>query len=411
LKKAPLEAALGDLVFAFAETSCSETPCSIAQAHCAEKALARKERGIHGAFRSVARQIQRAVIAVRKRLGIASTIFSTVAVLRRKALGLSLPIAQGRRVLPTQKGALRLFRFAGVQVYLHWSWFVVALVEFNLRREQYSSPFWNVAEYLALFVIVLLHEFGHALACRQTGGQADTIVLWPLGGVAYVAPPQRPGATLWSIAAGPLVNLILLPVAVGLALAADHLGWTDTRPNLRHFLWAMAFINGGLLVFNLLPVYPLDGGQILRALLWFAFGRARSLIVATVIGLAGALTLGGISIYLGSIWFGLIALFMFTNCWRSLQHARLLHTIENSSARDGFQCPACRAAPIVGPVWICHQCRTPFDTFATQGVCPKCQQQFPVTSCPQCGASHPMSEWLQPPPLGDGRVTTAQSRS
>ena len=235
-------------------------------------------------------------------------------------------------MLPTQKGALRLFRFAGVQVYLHWSWFVVALVEFNLRRQQYSSAFWNVAEYVALFVIVLLHEFGHALACRQTGGQADTIVLWPLGGVAYVAPPERPGATLWSIAAGPLVNLILLPIAVGLALAADYFGWMHTQPNLRHFLWAMAFINGGLLVFNLLPVYPLDGGQILRALLWFVLGRARSLIVATVIGLVGAVTLGGISIYLGSIWFGLIALFMFTNSWRSLQHARLLHTIDNSSA-------------------------------------------------------------------------------
>ena len=67
-------------------------------------------------------------------------------------------------------------------------------------------------EYLALFVIVLLHEFGHALACRQVGGQADQIVLWPLGGVAYVAPPPRPGATLWSIAAGPLVNVVLVPV-------------------------------------------------------------------------------------------------------------------------------------------------------------------------------------------------------
>ena len=56
------------------------------------------------------------------------------------------------------------------------------------------------------------HEFGHALACRQVGGSANQIILWPLGGVAYVNPPQRPGATLWSIAAGPLVNVALLPV-------------------------------------------------------------------------------------------------------------------------------------------------------------------------------------------------------
>jgi Zn-dependent protease len=67
-------------------------------------------------------------------------------------------------------------------------------------------------EYLALFSIVLMHEFGHALACRQVGGTADQILLWPFGGVAYVNPPQRPGAMLWSIAAGPLVNVALFPL-------------------------------------------------------------------------------------------------------------------------------------------------------------------------------------------------------
>jgi Zn-dependent protease len=61
-------------------------------------------------------------------------------------------------------------------------------------------------------VETLFHEFGHALACRQVGGQADLIVLWPLGGVAYVSPPPRPGALLWRIAAGPLVNVLLVPV-------------------------------------------------------------------------------------------------------------------------------------------------------------------------------------------------------
>jgi Zn-dependent protease len=88
----------------------------------------------------------------------------------------------------------------------------VAYYEINQRSGRYTSLTWNVLEYLALLLIVLLHEFGHSLACRQVGGQADRIVLWPLGGVAYVQPPQRPGATLWSIAAGPLVNVALIPV-------------------------------------------------------------------------------------------------------------------------------------------------------------------------------------------------------
>ncbi|WP_157772439.1 M50 family metallopeptidase [Lacunisphaera limnophila] len=94
---------------------------------------------------------------------------------------------------PTRQGSLRLFRLWGIDVHVHWSWFVVAVYSVSTRVPNYVSPVWALLEYLALFVVVLLHEFGHALACRQVGGQADQIVLWPLGGVAYVAPPARPG--------------------------------------------------------------------------------------------------------------------------------------------------------------------------------------------------------------------------
>ena len=161
-----------------------------------------------------------------------------------------------------------------------------------MRSGEYRSPLWNAAEYLALFGIVTMHEFGHALACRSVGGRAERIVLWPLGGVAYVDPPQRPGATLWSIAAGPLVNVVLVPVFVGLLLLGRSLGWVEAAPDAMALVRAVAWINVGLLVFNLLPVYPLDGGQILRSLLWFVVGRARSLMAATVIGFVGVLALG-----------------------------------------------------------------------------------------------------------------------
>jgi Zn-dependent protease len=121
---------------------------------------------------------------------------------------------------PTRQGSFRLFRIAGIDLYLHWSWFLVAFYGISTRAHRYTSLVWPVLEYLALFAIVLLHEFGHALACRQVGGQANQIVLWPLGGVAYVAPPPRPGATLWSIAAGPLVNVVLAPFFTALAILA-----------------------------------------------------------------------------------------------------------------------------------------------------------------------------------------------
>src|SRR6266702_5320240 len=190
-----------------------------------------------------------------------------------------------------RQGSIRLFRFSGIDVFLHWSWFVVAAYEINGRTRSYSSLTWNVLEYLALFLIVTLHEFGHSLACRQVGGQANQIVLWPLGGVAYVAPPPRPGATLWSIAAGPLVNAGLFPLLTLLRVVSQSLHWAETMPNAYGFLRAVWLINLALLMFNLLPIYPLDGGQILRSLLWFALGRARSLMVATSVGFAGVAAL------------------------------------------------------------------------------------------------------------------------
>src|SRR6267142_5390339 len=124
----------------------------------------------------------------------------------------------------SRQGSIRLFRFSGIDVFLHWSWFLVAAFEISNRTGSYSSRGWNVVEYLSLFCIVMVHEFGHALACRQVGGTANQIVLWPLGGVAYVNPPPRAGATLWSIAAGPLVNVMLAPLLIAAVVVAGPLG-------------------------------------------------------------------------------------------------------------------------------------------------------------------------------------------
>lgn len=93
----------------------------------------------------------------------------------------------------TKSRSIHLFNFRGIDVFLHWSWFLVALIEIDSRAGSYSSITWNVLEYLALFLIVLLHEFGHAFACRQVGGRANRIVLWPLGGRCVCAAPSTAG--------------------------------------------------------------------------------------------------------------------------------------------------------------------------------------------------------------------------
>ena len=301
-------------------------------------------------------------------------------------------------MLPTRQGAFRLFRLAGIDVFLHWSWFVVALIEVNHRARNYSSFTWNVLEYVALFAIVLLHEFGHSLACRQVGGKADQIVLWPLGGVAYVSPPQRPGATLWSIAAGPLVNVVLAPILTGLLFVAGRQEWADTWPNIFQLIQAVCFINFALLVFNLLPIYPLDGGQILRSVLWFFLGRARSLMVTTIVGFGGVVLLFALAVVTRSFWTGLMAGFILLNCWSGLNHARLLTRVARLPRRSGFICPDCLQPPILGSYWRCSQCSRPFDPFESHALCPYCGAQFPVTQCLDCGAAHPFGQWYTPPP-------------
>lgn len=300
--------------------------------------------------------------------------------------------------MPTaRQGSIHLFRFAGVDLFLHWSWFLVAVYEIQSRAGSYSSITWNVLEYLALFVIVMLHEFGHALACRQVGGRANQIVLWPLGGVAYVDPPPRPGATLWSIAAGPLVNVALVPILGALFLFSRSLGWAAIMPDAYRLIRAILAINIGLLIFNILPVYPLDGGQILRSLLWFVVGRARSLQIATILGLIGVAGLIGLALYLGSIWYGALALFMLMNCWGGLRHAQSLLRMAKLPRRDGFSCPTCKTAPPAGAYWKCGHCGQPFDTFATGAVCPNCHFQFPSTQCLDCGRQHPLNAWTAKP--------------
>jgi Zn-dependent protease len=295
-----------------------------------------------------------------------------------------------------RQGSIHLFRFAGIDLFLHWSWFLVALIEINSRAKSYSSLTWNVLEYLALFVIVMLHEYGHALACRQVGGTANQIVLWPLGGVAYVNPPQRPGATLWSLAAGPLVNVALLVILSLLGVGNRSLGLAETMPDAHAFLRALWFMNLGLLIFNMLPIYPLDGGQILRSLLWFVLGRARSLMAATVIGFVGVAGLIALAVYLQSAWFGIIAAFILMNCWSGLKQARALLRMAKLPRREGFACPACKTAPPVGAFWKCSRCGKPFDTFQTRALCPHCAAQFAVTRCLDCGAQYPMNTWIIP---------------
>jgi Zn-dependent protease/ATP-dependent Clp protease adapter protein ClpS/predicted RNA-binding Zn-ribbon protein involved in translation (DUF1610 family) len=298
-----------------------------------------------------------------------------------------------------RSGAFRIFSVAGIDVYLHWTWFLVALIMFQNPIGKYDSPIWNVVEYLSLFGIVLLHEFGHALACRQVGGRADTIMLWPLGGVAFVSPPPRPGAVLWSIAAGPLVNVILVPITV--VTVYPDFDFRNAASDPQRFMQVLTYINGFLLIFNMLPVYPLDGGQIVMALLWFLIGQAHALMVVSIMGLVGGalfllvalllLLLGGGS---GGIFFILIALFVLYRSVVGFLQARTLQGVLHGPRHENFACPACGASPPAGNFWRCDNCRTAFDTFEHHAECPQCGKHFPRTMCSFCRKLSPIDDWM-----------------
>lgn len=234
-------------------------------------------------------------------------------------------------------GTIRLFRVLNINVYLHWLWLLMGYYQVFSRQQDpvlaYSRWTWAAAEYVGLFVIVLLHEFGHALACRSVGGTANRIVLWPLGGVAFVSPPARPGALLWSIAAGPLVNLLLIPVTLVLAMVVGVV-WNDgfhQITDIRKLFFMLAWINVGLFVFNMLPVYPLDGGQILQSILWFFMKRSTSIAIAAGIGLVCAVLGGLFALQQEDIWLGVMAVFVAMQAFQGLRIARALRAMEKSS--------------------------------------------------------------------------------
>ncbi|HVS72849.1 MAG TPA: M50 family metallopeptidase [Phycisphaerae bacterium] len=189
-----------------------------------------------------------------------------------------------------------LGRWFGITVVLHWTFLVWAFFELS------GSKMLDIDALTLglLFAVVLVHEFGHALSCKAVGGTADHIVLWPLGGIAFVQPPNNPWAWLFSTVCGPLVNAVLWPVFY---LACRHLNildggdmyfWYRFHTGAERYLGVACYwmwqINRLLLLFNLIPAYPMDGGRMLQELLWLVVGFQKSLMIAGMVGTVAGLS-------------------------------------------------------------------------------------------------------------------------
>jgi stage IV sporulation protein FB len=216
-------------------------------------------------------------------------------------------------------GSLPLGTWFGIRVRIHATLILLIVGELIFAQTAQGYGIRHTLAHLAvLFGIIVLHEFGHCLGARMMGGEADEVLLWPLGGLAYARPPHRAWPTFVTVAAGPAVNVIICVIAGGALWGMGHFDWRLINPFISFsgreavspetLRWIFVHPGGmwlfwifttslSLLFFNLLPIFPLDGGQMLQSILWKPLGYRRSMDIACVSGMVGA----GVGFLLGLV--------------------------------------------------------------------------------------------------------------
>src|SRR5688572_1710759 len=184
-------------------------------------------------------------------------------------------------------GSFKIGRFSGIDVKIHWT-FLLLLAFFAFLGYQTSGSVAGaltpIAVIVALFLCVLLHEFGHSLVAQRLGIEIHSITLLPIGGVSNLESiPEKPSDEVKITLAGPLVNVVLVPIffGVGLLLGAEPGMPTDLFTGIGsvgQFFFYLGYLNVVLALFNLIPAFPLDGGRVLRGLLATRLGALRRLM-------------------------------------------------------------------------------------------------------------------------------------
>jgi Zn-dependent protease len=204
------------------------------------------------------------------------------------------------------KAQIKLGRIFGVEIGLHYSWFIIALLiifslanEFQLNNPRWSDSLrWGLALVTALlfFVSIVVHELSHALVAKARGLPVRAITLFALGGVAQIEKEAADAKTeFWMGIVGPITSFVIGLLCLGMTYA---LGWTPPafpqQPLPAIMMW-LGVINIGLAIFNMIPGFPLDGGRVLRGLLWWITGNARR--ATTIAARVGQIIAFGMIIY------------------------------------------------------------------------------------------------------------------
>lgn len=240
---------------------------------------------------------------------------------------------------------IKLGRIAGVEIGLHYSWLLIALlIAFSLAaRFQALHPDWgsSVAWLTAIitaglfFASIVVHELSHAMVAKMRGLPVHSITLFALGGVAKIEKEAADAKTeFWMGIIGPITSAVIGLLFLGLSWL---LGWAALSepgtPVMAMLVW-LGYINLLLAAFNMLPGFPMDGGRVLRALVWWKTGnqaRATRIAAATGLFLAfGFIVLGIVSVFQGAGFGGLWIAFI---GWFLLNAARATYTQNEMTER------------------------------------------------------------------------------
>jgi Zn-dependent protease len=182
--------------------------------------------------------------------------------------------------------SLKLGRLFGIPLYIHWTFWILPL--WVILAHGGAAPLFFLAVMFTLFGCVVLHELGHAMAARAFGIRTRDITLYPIGGVARLERmSEKPGEELAIAVAGPAVNIVLAGAFTLLwVLGAIASPTVFPQTILSEFLRALIDVNIWMMLFNMIPAFPLDGGRVFRALLCFFLDRLRATRVAVYGGMA-----------------------------------------------------------------------------------------------------------------------------
>ena len=198
--------------------------------------------------------------------------------------------------------SFKIGKLAGIDVFIHFTFFLllawIALIQYS-QNQSLSAAMAGIVFILAVFACVVLHELGHALTARKYGIKTRDIILLPIGGVARLEKmPDKPTQELWVALAGPAVNIVIAAVLAGYLYASNSF---TPIGQLTHssatFAERIMAVNIFLVVFNMIPAFPMDGGRVLRALLATRLPYPKATQVAASLGQGIAILFGIVGLF------------------------------------------------------------------------------------------------------------------